>query len=174
MSGSLSQKGRTAAALAAAAQGFVEDSAQAVVGDLNVARSGIEIMDGRSLEQYGEATRNAVQQARDASAFLIGSPMYRGGITGAVKNYLDLVPPEFMKGKAAAIVATGASYHHYLGVSLSLEPVLKFFQMHVVPSHLYIANLDANEETTNRRAHELGRALAQLAKANLLTGPGIE
>jgi len=174
VSGSLSQKGRTAAALATAARAFLEDSPNAASADLNVARAGIEIMDGRPLNEYGEATRKAVEQAHDASAFLIGSPMYRGGITGALKNYLDLVPPEFMKGKVAAIVATGASYHHYLGVSLSLEPVLKFFQMHVLPSHLYIANLDANEEITTGKARELGRALAQLATTNLLTGPGIE
>jgi NAD(P)H-dependent FMN reductase len=174
VSGSLSQKGRTAAVLAAAARVFLEELPDATSFDLNVAHSGIELMDGRPLDQYGATTRTAVEEALKATAFLIGSPMYRGGVTGALKNYLDLVPPDYMKGKVAGVVATGASHHHYLGVSLSLEPVLKFFQMHVVPSHLYVANTDNSPESAERKAQELGHALAQLACSHLPTGPGIE
>jgi NAD(P)H-dependent FMN reductase len=153
---------------------FLAECEGAIASDLNVAKSGIEVMDGRPLIEYGPVTQAAVNLARDASAFLIGSPMYRGGITGALKNYLDLVPPDYMRGKVAGIVATGASHHHYLGVTLSLEPVLKFFQVHIVPSHLYVANTDTDQETSATKARELGRALAELARTPLPTGPGIE
>lgn len=178
VSASLSQKGRTAHVLDLVAAAFQRALPGATTELLDLPRAGVEIADGRQPELMSAATQSALEAARRANSFLFGSPMYRGGITGALKNYLDLLPPESMRGKAAAVVATGASHHHYLGVSLTLMPALQFFQMQVVGSHLYVSNSDSDSDLLEARAGELGAALAKLTTAvaagSLGLGPAIQ
>src|SRR5262249_48471453 len=98
-----------------------------------------------------------------------GTPMYRGGMTGALKNLIDLTPKEDVVGKAAGLIATGASHHHYLGVDVGPRTAVAFFQVHVVPPILYGAGLrlvDARpgHETLADQAPQLGRDVVDLAR----------
>ena len=50
--------------------------------------------DGRSLDAYAAATRQAVARIATASAVLIGAPVYRASFPGVLKNLLDITPVE--------------------------------------------------------------------------------
>lgn len=148
---------------------------------LDLAQTPVEFADGRKPEQYGQATRRALELFGEADAFVLGTPMYRGGMTGALKNLIDLVPKDSMAGKAAALVATGASLHHYLGVDLGLRTAMAFFQVHVVPGLLYGASFglldgQVDDERLAGQARQLGRDLIDLARstAGQALGPSIE
>jgi FMN reductase len=79
---------------------------------------------------------------------------------GVLKNLLDQTPVEALKGKATAIVATGATAHHFLGVDRHLRDVLAFFGALVTPVSVYLmSNTDFVE----------GRAIPAAA-ADLDTG----
>jgi NAD(P)H-dependent FMN reductase len=73
-----------------------------------------------------------------ADAYIIGTPIYRGAYTGALKNLLDHVPVEALMGKVAGLLATGGSDHHYLSIDYVLRPVLMWFNMHLVPGSVYV------------------------------------
>jgi NAD(P)H-dependent FMN reductase len=135
--GSAARSGRTRALIELVLEGARAAAPQAGTDLLDLADTQVEFADGRPVDRYDAATRDALERVAAADAFVLGSPMYRGGITGALKNLLDLVPVESMRGKAAALVATGGSLHHYLGVDLGLRTALAFFQTHVVPAPLY-------------------------------------
>lgn len=148
---------------------------------IDLAETPVEFADGRKPEQYGEATRRALALFAEADAFVLGTPMYRGGMTGALKNLIDLVPKDSMVGKSAALVATGASLHHYLGVDLGLRTAMAFFQVHVVPGLLYGAGFGlvdgrVDDERLSAQAQQLGRDLVELAvsAAGKALGPAIE
>ncbi len=90
-------------------------------------------------DQYSATTQRALELAGHADAFVFGSPIYRATYTGVLKNFFDLMPVEAMLGKVAALLATGASFHHYLALDLSFRPIMTFFNMHTVPGGLYAA-----------------------------------
>src|SRR5262249_62374658 len=118
---------------------------------------------------YSEATGHVWDLVLEAGAYILGPPMYRGGMTGALKNLIDVIPKEHVVGKAAGLVATGASLHHYLGVDLGLRTAMAFFQVHVVPSILYGAGFHLvdgrpDDETLVDQAHQLGRDVVDLAR----------
>src|SRR5262245_16815231 len=72
--------------------------------------------------------------------FVLGTPMYRATYTGLIKDLLDLTPrgvhddgePPFL-AKPVAIVGTGASAHHFLGVDPLFSILSRFFGAYVVP-----------------------------------------
>ena len=81
----------------------------------------VEICDGRALDAYGAATREAVARIAGAHAVLIGAPVYRASFPGVLKNLLDIVPVEALQNKPVGIVAMGGSPHHYLAVDSQLR-----------------------------------------------------
>src|SRR5262245_41428070 len=115
--GSAARSGRTRALVELALEGARgQPDVQTHVVDL--AEQAIEFADGRPPEAYSENTRQVLDLVREAEGFVLGTPMYRGGMTGALKNLIDVIPKEYMQGKAAGLIATGASLHHYLGVDV--------------------------------------------------------
>jgi NAD(P)H-dependent FMN reductase len=137
---------------------------------VDLADTTIDFPDGRPAEAYSAATREVLDLVQRAGAYILGTPMYRGGMTGALKNLIDVIPKEHVVGKAAGLVATGASLHHYLGVDLGLRTAMAFFQVHVVPAILYGASFQLvdgrpNDEKLVAQAGQLGRDTVELARA---------
>jgi NAD(P)H-dependent FMN reductase len=91
---------------------------------LSLGEHRISFADGRPLERFTDDTARVVGALVAADAVLLASPVYRGSLTGALKNLLDLTPVEALRAKPVGIVAMGATAHHYLGVDWHLRAVL--------------------------------------------------
>jgi NAD(P)H-dependent FMN reductase len=139
--GAATPPGRLFAAIAVAAEA-ARASGDAAVDILNLAEVPIEICDGRPLEAYGGATRQAVARIAGAGAVLIGAPVYRASFPGVLKNLLDITPVEALQNKPTGIVAMGGSPHHYLAVDGQLRQVLAWFGALVAPTSVYLTGGD--------------------------------
>jgi NAD(P)H-dependent FMN reductase len=140
--GAATPPGRLAAAIAMAAQAAGADGGDVVVDILNLAETPIEICDGRSLDAYGAATRQAIARIAAAGAILIGAPVYRASFPGVLKNLLDIAPVEALQNKPVGILAMGGSPHHYLAVDGQLRQVLAWFGALVAPTSVYLTGGD--------------------------------
>lgn len=113
-----------------------------------------------------------------AGAVVIGSPVYRASITGFLKTFLDQTQRGMLgeekaplQAKAAGIVLTGASYHHFLALDPLRSMLAGFFAAHVVPPGLYVPAIAFGEDgrlsddQIIERAHLLGRGVVDLAAA---------
>ena len=109
---------------------------------LSLADHRVSFADGRPLDRYGDDSARVVGAIAAADLVVLASPVYRGSLTGALKNLLDLVPVEALRGKPTGIVAMGASPHHYLGVDWHLRAVLAWFGALVVPTSVYLESAD--------------------------------
>ena len=164
--GAATPPGRLAAAVAFAAE-TVRDVA--TVDILNLAEVPVEICDGRPLEQYGEATRQAVARIAAAQAVLIAAPVYRASFPGVLKNLLDITPVEALQQKPVGIVAIGGSPHHYLAVDGHLRLVLGWFGALVTPTGVYLTGGDFKEgqltgETARKDLSALTETLLTLSR----------
>ena len=106
--GAATPPGRLAAAIATAAEAARAHDGDTAPDILNLAETPVEICDGRPLEAYGEATRQAVARIASAAAVLIGAPVYRASFPGVLKNLLDITPVEALQGKPVGI--TGSTW----------------------------------------------------------------
>src|SRR5581483_4663845 len=136
---------------------------------LDLSQTPIEFAANKAQADYDKATQEAIELTAKADALVFGSPIYRAAYTGVLKNYFDLLPVEALLGKTAALVATGASTHHFLSLDLIFRPLLTFFNMHSVPGVLYGSREQflpekALNDQLLQQAETLGRDLVYMAE----------
>jgi NAD(P)H-dependent FMN reductase len=166
--GSAARSGRTRALVELALHGAAE-APDVRTHLVDLAERPVEFADGRPTDAYSEPTRQVLALVQEAEGFVLGTPMYRGGMTGALKNLIDVIPKEYMQGKAAGLIATGASLHHYLGVDVGLRTAMAFFQVHVVPAIVYGAAFQLvdgrpDDPALTDQTLQLGRDVVDLAR----------
>lgn len=96
--------------------------------------------DGRDPAGYTGDTRAVIDRVLAADAYVVGTPMYRGGYTGRLKNLFDLLPNDALAGKPVGLVATGGTDHHFLALEHELKPLVGFFRAWAVPGAVYASN----------------------------------
>jgi FMN reductase len=147
-------------------------AAGALVDVIDLAAQPVQICDGRELVQYDGATRSAVAAIEAAGAVVLASPVYRASFSGVLKNLLDILPLQALSNKAVAIVAMGATDHHYLGVDGHLRAVLAWFGALVLPTSVYLTSRDfeAGQPGAGAREELRGLAAALIAIASRTAG----
>ncbi|OYR38983.1 NADPH-dependent FMN reductase [Halorubrum sp. Ib24] len=174
--GSVSADSRTRTAvevaLDAAADTHDVDTAVLHLADYDLATA-----DGRGIGNHEGDTADALELIVEADAYVVGTPVYRGSYSGALKNLFDMVPRGEWQGDVApfenaavGLVATGATDHHFLAVDQELRPAFAFFGAHTVGGATYASGDDfADGELVDGgvgdRLATLGEATVELAAA---------
>jgi FMN reductase len=165
--GSVTPPGR----LTSAITGMLERAAAAGHSTelLDLGTLSIGFAGGVPLEQLTDDTPRLVTAISEAEAVILATPVYRATMTGAMKNALDLLPVEALRSKPTAVVAMGATLHHYLGVDSHMRDVLAWFGAFTMPSSVYLASSDFLEgklsEAAERSLDEVVAALVATADA---------
>lgn len=171
--GSVTPPGRLSSAVSDALQRAAAAGHATTFLDLGTLTVGFA--DGRPVEQLSDDTPKLAQSISTADAVLLATPVYRGTLTGALKNALDLLPVEALQGKPVGIVAMGATLHHYLGAESHLRDILAWFGAIALPSGVYLSSADFQDGALTEAAagtlDELMAALESFAAAGLSLGP---
>jgi FMN reductase len=70
------------------------------------------------------AVASAVRAVAQAGVVIVGTPIYKAAYSGLLKVFLDLLPPDALRGKIVLPLATGGSAAHLLALDYALKPVL--------------------------------------------------
>ena len=70
------------------------------------------------------AIRRAREQVAAARLVVVATPIYKASYSGLLKTFLDLLPPDALRGKTVLALATGGSAAHLLALDYALKPVL--------------------------------------------------
>lgn len=107
---------------------------------LDLKQYNVDFCDGRHPNEYIGDTKRVIQMVEDADMYVIGTPIFQGSFTGALKNLFDLVPPLTFRHKVIGFVATGGTYQHYLVIENQLKPIAGYFRAFVAPGSVYLHN----------------------------------
>jgi len=170
ISGSLTRSSRTAGVLRLVLEEAVAYDAAVEATLLDLRAYDVVFCDGRNPADYTGDTRTVIDLVAAADAYVVGSPLYRGSYTGALKNLFDLVPNDAPHGKVAGIVVTGGSDHHFLAIEHQMRPLLSFFQAQTVPGAVYAQNAHFQEgqlvdKAVRDACRRLGTDIVQLWRA---------
>lgn len=138
---------------------------------LDLADLELPFADGSQPE--GDAQR-VIDRVGAARSVVLATPVYRGSLTGSLKNLLDLLPVEALEAKPVGLLAMGATPHHFLGAERHLRDVLSFFGAQVTPVAGYLTSRDfADGEPTEAAAQAVDALLADVDRLRgALTGAG--
>jgi NAD(P)H-dependent FMN reductase len=178
--GSSASSRRTRALIKSALEGAEAADNDISIEIIDLSQATLDFCDGRPIEEYNLDTQRVLEKVKNADAYLFGSPMYRGTMTGALKNLIDLIPDDYIKGKSAGLVATGGSDHHYLGLDLGFRTAMAFFRVHTIPGVLYhsrfmVENGRIVEDKIRNQAEQFGKDLVRLTKITegMVLGPSL-
>jgi len=121
------------------------------------------------------ATRDAIALVGTARVLVIATPMYRATYSGLLKCFFDLMPPEFLVGRACVLIAAGAAPGHLLAIDHALRPLVASLGGLSVPTGVYATSGELEGDTLTEpmarrldraadEADRLGRALAASAE----------
>jgi FAD reductase [NAD(P)H] len=113
---------------------------------LNLMDYQLDFCDGRDPATYSEDTKKVIEKVASADFYIIGTPIFQGSITGALKNLFDLINPKDLRHKVMGFVANGGTYQHFLVIENQLKPIAGYFRAYVAPSYVY-----ANTEHFNQQ-----------------------
>lgn len=134
VTGSLRPSSSTRHALAVALQAAADAGADVGWADVG----GLPMCDGRDPSDYGPEVQAFRAALRGADAILVGSPEYHGSFTGVLKNALDLLDGEDLKGKLVGLVATARGDAGAMNTLNHLRQVSRWVGAWVMPSQVSV------------------------------------
>lgn len=105
---------------------------------LDLKQYNLNFCDGRDPSMYTGDTRVVLDKIASSDFFLVGTPIFQGSLSGALKNLFDLLPVNSFKNKVMGFVATGGTYQHYLVIEHQLKPIASYFRAYAEPNHVYL------------------------------------
>lgn len=112
---------------------------------LNLKDYDVQFSDGRDISMYTGDTKKVIDKIVSADFYVVGTPVFQGSLSGALKNLFDLFPPATFAGKVIGFVATGGTYQHYLVIEHQLKPIASYFRAYVEPHHVYLHTSHFND-----------------------------
>jgi FMN reductase len=174
--GSTTPPGRMHRALDGAIERAAERGTTADLLDLGTLDLGFA--DGTPPDQLDDDTAATIEAIEAAGAVILATPVYRGSLSGSLKNLIDLTPVPALQGKVVGLLAMGASDHHFLGAERHLRDVLAFFGAVVMPVAVYLNGSDFTDGVPSERAEsaldQLFTATTEAAAALAGTSAGFE
>lgn len=148
-----------------------EKSPEIEVELLDLKEYNVQFCDGRDPSTYSGDTKKVIDLVSSADFYIIGTPIFQGSLTGALKNLFDLVPPSVFRNKVMGFVATGGTYQHYLVIENQLKPIASYFRAFVAPGSVYAHNdhFNSNNELVDegvlQRVSNLSEELVYMQRA---------
>jgi len=107
----------------------------------------MELFDGREYGEYDDATTEATRMLLDAELYVVTSPVYFGGIPGALKNLIDHIPYETFRERprTAGLIATGRDTRHQLVLDTQLRSTLVYLGVDVATTATFVTEADFDE-----------------------------
>ncbi len=164
VSGSVTRPSRTTA--------LVRSIIEAVASKGDVQTEIVELVDAAphlfaALTPYqveGKA-REILNLVEGADLLVVGSPVYRASMSGALKHLFDLVDHRAFVGKPVVLAATGGSLMHGLVTEHQLRPLFGFLNALTLPTTVYAveSDFDNYQVATAKIGERVARAAEEAA-----------
>src|SRR6185295_6707837 len=102
----------------------------------------------------------AIEQIADADAVIAAAPVYKAGISGLFKSFVDVLDDDLLIAKPVVLAATAGSSRHALVVDDQMRPLLAYMRALTLPTSVFAAPEDWGAAELGER---VGRAATELA-----------
>lgn len=108
----------------------------------------------------GEAVQEAVDRIASADGVIAATPVYKAGVSGLFKTFVDVLDNDLIIAKPVLLAATGGSARHALVIDDQMRPLFGFMRALTLPTSVYAAPEDWGTPELGRR---IDRAATELA-----------
>lgn len=116
---------------------------------------------------HSDTLRSAIKRLAAADAVIAATPIYKAGISGLFKSFIDLLDNDLLIAKPVLLAGTAGSSRHALVVEDQLRPLFGFMRAFTLPTAVMATPDDWADPDLSTRIARAATELAHTARANL-------
>jgi FMN reductase len=113
-----------------------------------------------------EAAQEAIDRLAKADAIVASTPVYKAGVSGLFKSFVDLIDNDLLIAKPVILAATGGTARHAMVVDDQLRPLFAFLRAIPTPTSLFAAPEDWGASDFGKRIERAATELALLVRSD--------
>jgi FMN reductase len=114
-----------------------------------------------------DPVQQAIERIAESDAVIVATPVYKAGISGLFKSFVDLLDNDLLIAKPVVLAATAGTSRHALIADDHLRPLFAFFRALPVPTGVFA---NPSDWASSDLGHRIDRAATELA---LLVASGV-
>ncbi len=128
---------------------------------IDLSQGDIPLYNGEEEQDDLESVKNLKEATTKAEAFVLCSPEYHSGMTGALKNAFDFLGSDEFNQKPVALLAVAGGRKGGMNALVNMRTVARGVYANVIPKQLIIdaENFDRTNRTINHMSKEKLREL---------------
>jgi FMN reductase len=114
-----------------------------------------------------EQLQAAIQQLATADALIAATPVYKAGISGLFKSFVDVLDDDLLVAKPVLLAATAGSARHALVIDDQLRPLFAYLRALTLPTSVFSAPEDWAATELGQRIERAATELAVVLHAGV-------
>jgi FMN reductase len=115
----------------------------------------------------GEALKPAIDRLAAADAIIAATPIYKAGISGLFKTFVDVLDNDLIVAKPVLLAATGGTARHALVIDDQMRALFAYMRALTLPTSVYAAPEDWASSELGKRIERAATELAVMVRAGV-------
>src|ERR1700733_10156207 len=137
-----------------------ETGTDASAGVIELSPLAVDIASAAVAGFPSEQLQAAIEQIASADAIIAATPVYKAGISGLFKSFVDVLDDDLLIAKPVLLAATAGSTRHALVVDEQMRPLFAYLRALTLPTSVFAGPDDWGATELGDR---IGRAATELA-----------
>ena len=144
-----------------------ETDTPAVVGVIELAPLAVDIASAAVAGFPSEQLQAAIDQIASADAIIAATPVYKAGISGLFKSFIDVLDDDLLIAKPVLLAATAGSSRHALVVDEQMRPLFAYMRALTMPTSVFAGPEDWAATELGDRIQRSATEIALLVSAQI-------
>ena len=115
----------------------------------------------------GEQIQAAIERIAAADAIIAATPVYKAGISGLFKSFVDILDNDLIVAKPVLLAATGGTPRHALVIDDQMRPLFAYMRALTLPTSVYAAPEDWGTTELGTRIERAATELTVMVRAGV-------
>jgi FMN reductase len=115
----------------------------------------------------GSELQAAIDRLAAADGIIAATPVYKAGISGLFKTFVDVLDNDLIVAKPVLLAATGGTARHALVIDDQMRPLFAYMRALTLPTSVYAAPEDWGSTELGTRIERAATELAVMVRAGV-------
>jgi FMN reductase len=115
----------------------------------------------------GKELQTAIEQLAAADAVIAATPVYKAGVSGLFKSFVDVLDNDLLVAKPVLLAATAGSARHALVIDDQMRPLFAYLRSLTLPTSVFAAPEDWGAPELGQRIERAAAELTVMVRARV-------
>jgi FMN reductase len=144
-----------------------ETGTKATVGVIELGPLAVDIAQAMVSGFPGTRLQTEIERLAHADALIVSTPVYKAGISGLLKSFVDVLDNDLLIAKPVVLAATAGTARHAMVADEQLRPLFAFMRALPAPTSLFAAPEDWGSPALGERIERAATELAHLVRSGV-------